>query len=243
MKTITFMSFKGGAGKTTSLYLLVAALHERGKRIAVINADHNDVLHQWREYGLALNTWDDEHVKLWKILDDEEMAEAAEEAEEFGADYMLIDTAGGGSDLNDAILYNSDMVIIPSDLGRQELDQTIETMQYVQDYLKDQNASHVLSGFLLNRVPLDNKQFSADESEGWEIMETLPIFDTRIPDNKRIKGQKSKGLMDLYRNDLDSDKSSRFRAPHYTRLLKIGHQLADEIDAALSSSEEARDAV
>ena len=230
MKTITFMSFKGGAGKSTSLYLLVAALNERGKRVAVINADRNNVLHEWRDYGRGGGTWD-ETIRVSNAVDDEDLSKAAEEAESLEADYLVIDTAGGGSDINDAILYNSDMVVIPCDLGQQELDQTLQTLQYVQQYLAA-TGGNALSGFLLNRVPLSNDRFSVDEAECWEVVKSLPIFRTRIPDDKRIKGQKTRGLMNLFRDHLDSAKASRFRAPHYTRLLRIGHDLVDEIDAA-----------
>ncbi len=235
MKTITFMSFKGGAGKSTSLYLLVAALNERGKRVAVINADRNNVLHEWRDYGRGCGTWD-ETIKVSNAVDDEDLSKAAEEAESFGADYLVIDTAGGGSDINDAILYNSDMVVIPCDLGQQELDQTLQTLQYVQQYLAE-TGGNALSGFLLNRVPLSNDRFSVDEAECWDVVKSLPIFGTRIPDDKRIKGQKTRGLMNLFRDQLESAKASRFRAPHYTRLLRIGHDLVDEIDAAFGEME------
>lgn len=241
MKKITFMSFKGGAGKSTSLYLLVAALNEKGKRVAVVNADENDVLNQWREFGRALDTWDDENIQIWKAEDEEDLEDAARGADSFGAEYMVFDTAGGGSDLNQAIIYNSDIVIIPTDLGRQELDQTLETMEYIQIYLQDVNAN-VLSGFLLNRVPLEDKNFSQEEIEGWEVMAPLPMFGTRIPFDKRIKGQKAKGLMNRYRDDLDADKASRFRAPQYTKLLNLGHDLIDEIEEALKAQSE-RDVV
>ena len=242
MKNITFMSFKGGAGKTTTLFLLVAAINDRGGRVTLVNADEEPHLEEWRENGIELGHWDEERIQLFAAEDDEDLTAAMEAAEAFGADYFICDTKGGGSDLNHSIILNSDFIVVPTHICRQELDSTFRTMEYVTEFLEEEGAT-VSSGFLINRVPFYKGQFDPDrltqeDSEGWDLLKGFPKFETKIPTDEIIRVQKGKGLINLQRDAFQANKATRFRAPNLTKRIRYGHDILDEIEAGLAAQEE-----
>jgi len=53
MKLITFASFKGGSGKTTSVMAVCSSWSAQGKKIALIDTDENAPLIDWQEIGRA----------------------------------------------------------------------------------------------------------------------------------------------------------------------------------------------
>lgn len=115
MKQITFASFKGGAGKTTAVMAVTSALADMGKKVALIDADENLPLVEWRESAGKADTWSDD-ISVFEADDLKAFEEAFESATKRGFDYAIIDTRGGGSELNNACLINTDLVIIPSAL-------------------------------------------------------------------------------------------------------------------------------
>ena len=112
MKIVAFASFKGGSGKTTALMAACSSLVAQGVRVALFEADRNAPLSLWRERALAQQTWDES----CRIYPPDELASfegSFEAAEKEGYDVALADTRGGASDLNDAILVNADLVVVP----------------------------------------------------------------------------------------------------------------------------------
>lgn len=242
MKKITFMSFKGGAGKTTALFLLVAAINDRGGRVTLVNSDEEPHLEEWRENGIELGYWDDERIQLFAAEDDDDLTAAMQAAEDFGADYFICDTKGGGSDLNHSIILNSNFIVVPTHICRQELDSTFRTMEYVSEFLEQENVS-VSSAFLINRVSFYKGQFdpeklTQEDREGWELLEDFPKFETKIPTDEIIRVQKGKGLINLQRDAFQASKTTRFRAPNLTKRIRYGLDMLDEIEAGLAAQEE-----
>ena len=127
---ITFMSFKSGVGKTTALMTVASTLLERGHKIACFEADDNRPLSAWRENGIEHGTWDAQ-CAIYPALSIDLLSQSYEIAERDGVEFGLIDTRGGGSDLNQSILINSDLTIIPTGLSPLEVEDTLETLQYI----------------------------------------------------------------------------------------------------------------
>ena len=94
MKQITFASFKGGAGKTTAAMAVTSALHEMGKKVALIDADENLPLIEWRESARQIGTWS-EDISVYEADDLGSFEEAFEEAANDGVEFSIIDTRGG----------------------------------------------------------------------------------------------------------------------------------------------------
>lgn len=236
MQTIAFMSYKGGAGKTTSLMLVASVLNQRGKRVALLDADENKPLEAWRTYSINNGTWDDENLKVWKAGEESDLEQALEGAETEAFDYALVDTKGGGSDLNQTILLNCDLIIIPTDLCVSELDEALKTLEYIHRLLKNAKMD-IPSGFLLNRTPLEDEKFAAAEREGMVLMKQFPMFDARLPTHRAIKDIKGSGPLNRYYDVLKSSPGKRFRAPQVQVALSHGEALTDEILENLKAPE------
>lgn len=64
MKLIPFVSFKGGAGKTTALMAVASCLVARGERVALFEADENAPLARWRQNAMTNETWSEQVLLL-----------------------------------------------------------------------------------------------------------------------------------------------------------------------------------
>ncbi|MBP7001865.1 ParA family partition ATPase [Amaricoccus sp.] len=102
---ITFAQQKGGAGKTTVLAHLAAAWSEAGRRVALIDLDPQRSLTRWA--GLRA----DPRVDLIESRD--YRAAADMKAAKRSHDFVLVDCPGAASNLLDAAVRESDLVIAP----------------------------------------------------------------------------------------------------------------------------------
>lgn len=82
-------------GKSTTLMAVASILAEKGVKIACFEADDNEPLSAWQEYGRQINTWDD-NCRIFGALDVDQFGASYEEAEAAGCEIGLIDTRGGG---------------------------------------------------------------------------------------------------------------------------------------------------
>lgn len=230
MQKITFMAFKGGAGKSTALYLMASVLNKRGLRVGLVDADENQSVVKWRDHARAIGAWDEDKILLYEGWTEDSLEAGFEQAEKDALDYLLIDTHGGGSDLNQTAVLNADLIVIPTDLGVGEIDIALETMEYVMK-LQKAAETDIPTGFLLNRVPTDDKKFTIADRAAMEIMKDLPAFTLRIPFSKYYKGMAGNGPLNLYADYLrdSSDPTLRVRAPQTRIALSQAEPLVDEI--------------
>ena len=238
MQVITFMAFKGGAGKTTSLSLLASVLNSRGVRIGLVDADENKSIHKWRDYSLKLGTWDDEKIKVYEGWDEERLETAFAQAANDDLAYVLVDTHGGGSELNQLAVLNSNLIVIPTDLSVGELDIALETMEYILN-LQEVAETDIPTGLLLNRTPTDDSKFAVAEKQGMLVLKELPVFERRIPFNRLYKDMDANGPLNHYARYLQDDPATRFRAFHAKQALKQAEPMVDELLAGLQVQEDA----
>lgn len=135
MQMISFVSFKGGAGKSTALMSIASTLIERGKRIALLDADDNKPLQGWRKYADDLYTWDS-RCEVTDIRDFDAFEEAHRDISARNFDYVLVDTRGGGSDFNQSIFANSNLIIVPTALSIIELTKRLPHSNGPQNFRK-----------------------------------------------------------------------------------------------------------
>lgn len=108
MPVIVFASPKGGAGKTTSSFLLASEMASRGLNTAIIDADPNHPILSWQSRGgaadnLTIINNDNEEA----ILDDIDDAKAK-------YDFVVVDLEGTANLSVAYAISRADLVIIPS---------------------------------------------------------------------------------------------------------------------------------
>lgn len=108
MPVIVFASPKGGAGKTTSAFILGSQLAARGLSVAMLDADPNHPVRSWQARGgeasnLHIISNDNEET----ILDDIDAANTAH-------DFVIVDLEGTANLSVAYAISRADLVIVPS---------------------------------------------------------------------------------------------------------------------------------
>ncbi|RVI32124.1 ParA family protein, partial [Sinorhizobium meliloti] len=107
MAVVSFVSSKGGVGKTTSAVVLAGELAAAGRKVALIDADPNKPLEAWshlRPVPGGLRVIVDDSAET--IIDTIEDARAE-------ADFVIVDLEGTATDRIGFAVARSDLVLIP----------------------------------------------------------------------------------------------------------------------------------
>ena len=108
LRSVAFISPKGGAGKTTAAVVLALGLAERGQRVAMIDADPNKPLVRWSQLRDP-----PERLSVHAAPTPEDIAVAQREAKRRDPDWIILDTEGS---MRGALAFASvrpDLVLIP----------------------------------------------------------------------------------------------------------------------------------
>ena len=136
MPTIAFVSPKGGAGKTTSAFLLATAL-ARFQEVTVIDADPNHPIETWANGGNA-----PEKLQVIADVDEDTIIERIEDAAS-KTPFVIIDLEGTASKIVVYAISQADLVIIPtqgSQLDANEAGRAIRVVMQSQKMTKERNA-------------------------------------------------------------------------------------------------------
>ncbi len=128
---ISFVNAKGGVGKTTLAVHFAVWLHERGKKVAFIDADRMRLSSGWlaeAEPGIATSA----------ITTQAEILNQAD-AIAGTVDHLIVDGPAGDTDLTRAILLKSALALLPcaaSELDLKGTRQEIEVVRQAQSLLR-----------------------------------------------------------------------------------------------------------
>jgi len=209
MKIVSFASFKGGCGKTTAVMSIASMLSSLGKSVAIIEADIQGHLGKWKAKSQKLGTWD-ERCEHWRADDMQSFEKAYEEAD--GYDYILIDTHGGASSLNQVALVNSEFIIVPSGLSDLEVESTLETFEYATK-LYDAENEELQIALLWQRFP--TAKLTASEQSYFDALDPLQQFETKLHKRDAYTSLGSCGMLHLYHQKLDEDPKMRLKSRTY----------------------------
>lgn len=127
MPVITFATFKGGAGKTTSCIVIGTELC-RHTTVTIIDADPaRRLCNRW-----ATKAPLPDNLTVIECCDEGSILDVLEEARKRST-FVLVDTEGVASRLNTMISLNSNLVIIPLGDEQQDADDAVDTLKVLRD--------------------------------------------------------------------------------------------------------------
>ena len=230
MKLVSFVSFKGGAGKTTALMAVASALAERGQRFAILEADENYPLRDWQDDATDIGIWDAGACSIMPAGSERDLERSFEAAEQAGCDLALVDTAGGGSDLNTTVMVNSELVIIPTALTTIDLDAALETFDFAAQVYEAQGAE-TPTRLLVTRM--NTGRLALSERASLEVIAEVPQLETKLMSRNAFADLKSIGMLHLYHARLLAIPAKRIAAGHINAARIEARALADEILALI----------
>ncbi len=232
MKLITFASFKGGAGKTTAAMAVTSALSQQKKRVALIDADENVPLLEWRDSALKTGSWSDD-IFVYEADDLRSFERAFEDASSKGFDYAIIDTRGGGSELNNACLINTNLVIIPSALTQLDIMQALSSFEHVIEL--HQSVSKIIpTALLIQRLPVG--KLTVSQKQDLDVLSELPCCETRLHSRDAFASLGKRGLLHLVHERMISDPMKRISAGHMATAMDEARSLTDDLLEALADA-------
>ena len=170
MRTVAFVSFKGGAGKSTAAMALASSLVASGRHVTMIDADENTPLLAWREKAREAELWSDA-CEVVRGDDMRSLQAAFTVATDRCSDVSIVDTRGGGSELNNAIVGNVDIVIVPTALTGLDIASALSTFEYAVRLVHDARLRTPVV-LLVQRMPVG--RLTVSQSQDLEALSTLP---------------------------------------------------------------------
>lgn len=128
-KVISFISRKGGTGKTTNAINLATTLFEMGNRVLLIETDSNFTLNTLRKMEQFQEKETEKTFEILSSNDHEVADELAKIRETSKAQYIIVDSAGKTTDEGiKKLCLVSDAVIVPTSLTQNDLLVTYQTV-------------------------------------------------------------------------------------------------------------------
>jgi chromosome partitioning protein len=172
MPTIAFVSPKGGAGKTTSAFLLSTALAKL-QEVTVIDADPNHPIKSWANGG---NT--PPGMIIVSDVDEDTIIERIEDAAS-KTPFVVVDLEGTASMIVLKAISQADFVIIPtqgSQLDANEAGRAIRVMQESHKMTKTATPYAVL----LTRTSSSVRTRTLSHIQNGLIGAGIPVFETEL---------------------------------------------------------------
>lgn len=133
-KVISFISRKGGTGKTTTAINLATMLFNLGHKIVLLETDTNYTLNTLRQMELYKTGAKDSNIFQIIASDDKSVVQQIQSLKnEKKLDFILVDSAGKNTDENiKKLSIESDMVIVPTSLTQNDLLVTYQTVEDIK---------------------------------------------------------------------------------------------------------------
>lgn len=129
---IAAMNRKGGIGKTTLVRALASAIVHAGKSVLLIDTDPNRALISW-QLRAQENGFGSSLMACKETLDMAALNTILDEAFTAGeADFIIIDTQGGGGVWADTIAAQVHIIVAPVILARTDVEDSLKSLDWYQ---------------------------------------------------------------------------------------------------------------
>ena len=126
---ISFISRKGGTGKTTNAINLATTLHHMGKRVLLVETDTNYTLNTLRKMEIFKSSNGKNGFELLGSQDGQVADELSAIKQRRSTDFIIVDSAGKTTDEGiKKLCLVSDAVIVPTSLTQNDLLVTYQTV-------------------------------------------------------------------------------------------------------------------
>jgi chromosome partitioning protein len=162
-KIISFISRKGGTGKTTNAIHLATTLHDAGKKILLIETDTNYTLNTLRKMEVFKSKKEEAPFEILGSQDSTVADELLSLKENRKYDLIIVDSAAKTTDEGiKKLCLVSDLVIVPTSLTQNDL---LVTYQTVTDLAPARDLNpHLKILVLPNRIYRQTNLYSIRES-------------------------------------------------------------------------------
>lgn len=128
-KVISFISRKGGTGKTTNAIHLATTLHQSNHAVLLVETDTNYTLNTLRKMEIFKSNGENAPFDILGSMDHEIATELAQIKETTKAKFIIVDSAGKTTDEGiKKLCLVSDAVIVPTSLTQNDLLVTYQTI-------------------------------------------------------------------------------------------------------------------
>ncbi|MEO5976499.1 MAG: ParA family protein [Chryseolinea sp.] len=160
---ISFISRKGGTGKTTNAINLSTTLHHMGKSVLLVETDTNYTLNTLRKMEMFKSNTNQAGFELLGSQDDRVADELIQIKEKKSSDFIVVDSAGKTTDEGiKKLCLVSDAVIVPTSLTQNDL---LVTYQTVSDLAPARELNPNLRIMILpNRIHSSTNLYTIRES-------------------------------------------------------------------------------
>lgn len=162
-KIISFISRKGGTGKTTNAIHLATTLQRNGSKVLLVETDTNYTLNTLRSMELFSSREETAPFEILGSRDDELAGELARIRATKKLNYLIVDCAGKTTDEGiKKLCLVSDAVIVPTSLTQNDL---LVTYQTVTDLAPARKLNPSLKILILpNRIHSSTALYTVRES-------------------------------------------------------------------------------
>jgi chromosome partitioning protein len=162
-KVISFISRKGGTGKTTNAINLATTLNTLGKRVVLVETDTNYTLNTLRKMELFKSKENEKAFEILGSQDNQVAQELMDLKNSRKTDVVVVDSAGKTTDEGiKKLCLVSDVVVVPTSLTQNDL---LVTYQTVTDLAPARELNPQLKILILpNRIHSGTNLFTVREN-------------------------------------------------------------------------------
>jgi chromosome partitioning protein len=139
MRVISFVTQKGGSGKTTLTFCCAVAAQEKGKRVLILDMDPQGTATAWFKDR-------ESETPTLATIKSSELTDAIRKAQKAGFDLIFIDTPGRDEPSTAAAIREADLCIIPCRPTPGDMKATPPTIATINRLKKD-------AAFVLTQTP------------------------------------------------------------------------------------------